>query len=108
MKELRMPKGWVLVGTNALEFGNTETRAEKARRFHKMNVLIKNTPKMKLDELIEEGEKAAIIKSAKKASYDKAKKEGKLWTKAQKLASKEAKKEARKTTRLANKTVATA
>ena len=29
MRELRMPKGWVLFGTNALEFGNTETKAER-------------------------------------------------------------------------------
>lgn len=54
----RMAKGWTLVATNALEFGDTETRAEKARRFHKADLLIKHTPKLKLEALIEEGVKA--------------------------------------------------
>lgn len=48
----RMAKGWTLVATNALEFGNTETRAERTRRFHKADLLIKHTPKLKLEALI--------------------------------------------------------
>ena len=56
----RMAKGWTLVATNALEFGNTETRAEKVRRFHKTDLLIKHTPKLKLEALIEEGIKAYL------------------------------------------------
>lgn len=67
MKNLRMPKGWVLVGTNALEFGNIETKAEKNKRFHKFNNLIRNTRSLKLDELIEEGEKAYLEMQKKKA-----------------------------------------
>jgi len=56
----RMAKGWTLVATNALEFGSTETRAEKVRRFHKADLLIKHTPKLKLEALIEEGIKAYL------------------------------------------------
>lgn len=56
----RMAKGWTLVATNALEFGNTETRAEKVRKFHKADLLIKHTPKLKLEALIEEGIKAYL------------------------------------------------
>lgn len=56
----RMAKGWTLVATNALEFGNTETRAEKVRRFHKADLLIKHTPKLKLEALIEESIKAYL------------------------------------------------
>ena len=52
MKNLRMPKGWTLVGTNALDFGNTETKAEKNKRFHKFNNLIRNTRSLKLHKLI--------------------------------------------------------
>lgn len=59
------------------------------------------------NDLREEGMKAALEKEARKASYQKAKKEGKLWTKAQKLASKEAKREARKAARLAKKNAVT-
>lgn len=47
MRELRMPKGWVLFGTNALEFGNTETKAEKVRRMRKFDNAIRNTKKAK-------------------------------------------------------------
>ena len=67
MKNLRMPKGWTLVGTNALEFGNTETKVEKNKRFHKFNNLIRNTHSLKLGELIEEGEKAYTEMQKKKA-----------------------------------------
>lgn len=67
MKNLRMPKGWTLVGTNALDFGNTETKAEKNKRFHKFSNLIRNTRSLKLDELIEEGEKAYLEMQKKKA-----------------------------------------
>ena len=56
----RMAKGWTLVATNALEFGSTETRAEKVRRFHKADLLIKHIPKLKLEALIEEGIKAYL------------------------------------------------
>ena len=71
----RMAKGWTLVATNALEFGNTETRAEKTRRFHKADLLIKHTPKLKLEALIEEGVKAynELEEKGKKAKIKKAK-----------------------------------
>lgn len=71
----RMAKGWTLVATNALEFGNTETRAEKVRRFHKADLLIKHTPKLKLEALIEEGVKAynELEEKEKKAKIKKAK-----------------------------------
>lgn len=71
----RMAKGWTLVATNALEFGNTETKAEKARRFHKADLLVKHTPKLKLEALIEEGVKAynELEEKEKKAKIKKAK-----------------------------------
>lgn len=71
----RMAKGWTLVATNSLEFGNTETKAEKARRFHKADLLIKHTPKLKLEALIEEGVKAynELEEKEKRAKIKKAK-----------------------------------
>ena len=69
----RMAKGCTLEATNALEFGNTETKAEKARRFHKADLLIKHTPKLKLEALIEEGVKAYIDAEEKNEKNKKTK-----------------------------------
>jgi len=43
MSELRMPKGWTLVGTSDMSYGDTETRAEKIKREHRFRNLIRNT-----------------------------------------------------------------
>jgi hypothetical protein len=79
MRELRMPKGWIHIGTNAFEFGNTETKAEKSRREKKVNDIIRSTKVTKpimvetkgvitfiAQDLIDEGDKAAVAKKARK------------------------------------------
>lgn len=94
MRELRMPKGWVHIGTNAFEFGNTETKAEKLRREKKANDIIRSTKVTKpvmvetkgvitfvAQDLIEEGNAAAAAKSSRKASLMSAFAEKKLKSK---------------------------
>jgi hypothetical protein len=98
MRELRMPKGWKHVGTNV--WFEEKTDAEKRAHQRKVNRIMRNCKKLSADELIKEGEQAEIAKNARKASYDAAKREGKLWTKAQKDAAKAAKKLATRNARL--------
>lgn len=101
--EKRMAKGWTLLATNAFEFGKTETKAERIRKEKRFRDLIKRTSKLKLEELIQEGFDAEKVLNAKKAAYEKAKKEGRLLSLAEKNKLKAEKKEARRAKRLAKK-----
>jgi hypothetical protein len=59
MENLRMPKGWTLVGTNRLDFGETKTREEKLKKDHKANNILRNTLTCKkLTDIAEDTEKA--------------------------------------------------
>ena len=79
MRELRMPKGWIHIGTNAFEFGHNETKVERVRREQKFNNAIRSTKVTKpimvetkgvitfiAQDLIDEGDKAAVAKKARK------------------------------------------
>ena len=54
---MRMPKGWTLVGTNDLGFGNTETKADKIKRDSKFNKAIKNVKVRTYEEMQKEAER---------------------------------------------------
>lgn len=78
-----MPKGWTLFGTNALEFGNTETRQERVRREARFANAIRNTPvnKMTEEEAKEHSEKLFEAKQMSNAQLLQAFKEKKLKSK---------------------------
>ena len=101
MSDLRMPKGWVLIGTNA--GFNAITSQEFKQKVAKADKLIRNTKRMSIKELNDDAEAFDKVRAARKASYDAAKKAGKLNSKAQKAKIKAKKAEARKAKRLAAK-----
>ena len=101
MSDLRMPKGWVSMGTN-VGF-NAITSQEFKQKVAKADKLIRKTKRMSIKELKEEAEAFDKVRAARKASYDAAKKAGKLNSKAQKAKIKVEKAEARKAKRLAAK-----
>lgn len=98
MRELRAPKGWKIIGVNV--WSSDRTDAEKRAQQKRVNRIMRNCKKLSADELIQEGVEAEIAKNARKAAYENAKREGKLWTKTQKDAAKAAKKLARRNARL--------
>jgi hypothetical protein len=78
VKDLRMPKGWMLFATNRSEFGEeVKTREERMRRDHKAQVMIKNVKSEKLEKLEENAEKDFIAAEDRKrnllAAYDEKK-----------------------------------
>ena len=79
---------WTLVGTNALGFGDQETKEQKARRMQKFDNMIRNTNVKTEEELKKDADKAFKAEQERKdalvAAYD-----------AKKLKSKDAIKEAR-------------
>lgn len=81
MKTMRMPKGWTLVGTNAVNFGIDETREEKFKREQRFRKAIRNVKHMKIEELEEESEKLFSAREAKNANLLKAFNEKKLKSK---------------------------
>ena len=101
MSDLRMPKGWVSMGTNA--GFNATTSQELKQKVAKADNLIRNTKRMDIKGLNDEAEAFDKARVARKASYDAAKKAGKLNSKAQKAKIKAAKAEARRAKRLAAK-----
>lgn len=53
MKNMRVPrvsKGWIFVGTNALELDNVESKQDRIHRERKFNKLIDNTEVNRMDE----------------------------------------------------------
>lgn len=81
MKTMRMSKGWTLVGTNALEFGNTETRQERVRRERKFNNAINNAKSITVEEMKKESEKLFDAKNAENVQLLQAFKDKKLKSK---------------------------
>lgn len=98
MKEYRLPKGWTGFFTNA-SFMNTESPADKRKREQISNNMLRNCKKKDAHELLEFNEKAYELATKMKASYEQAKKDGKLLNPKQKAALKEEKKAARKAKR---------
>lgn len=82
MRTMRMPKGWTLVGTNALEFGNTETRQERIRREQKFNNAIRNAKSQSVEDMKKESDKLFDAKNADNAQLLQAFKDKKLKSKA--------------------------
>lgn len=82
MRTMRMSKGWTLVGTNSLEFGNTETRQERVRRERKFNNAINNAKSITVEEMKKESEKLFDTKNAENVQLLQAFKDKKLKSKA--------------------------
>ena len=101
MSDLRMSKGWVSMGTNA--GFNAITSQEFKQKVAKADKLIRKTKRISIKELNDEAEAFDKVRAARKASYNAAKKAGKLNSKAQKAKIKAGKVEARKAKRLAAK-----
>lgn len=110
-----MAKEWILVGTNASEFGDTRTRKEKrkdaARQNKAFNHLMAKTNVRSYEKMIEDAEKAYNAKQAEDAALlqafaDKKLKSKTLIKQAQELKRKRSEKKAVKAQ--AKKAVATA
>lgn len=103
MREYRLPKGWSNFSTNASWMANTESAADKRKREKYGNNLIRNTHRVSGEELAKKNDLAFAQKQKKDASYEQAKKEGKLLSQKQKDAIKEQKRTERIAKRKGNK-----
>lgn len=74
---------WTLIGTNALGYGDPETRGQKVRRRKKFEDKIRNTTILSEEQLKEESERAYVAELARKEELVDAYKSKKL--KSQKL-----------------------
>ena len=110
-----MAKGWELVGTNAMEFGDTRTRDEKrrdsARQAKAFNRLMATTKIRSYEKMVEDAKKSYNTKQAENAALlqafaDKKLKSKTLIKRAQGLKRKQADNKAAKAQ--AKKAVATA
>ena len=79
---MRMPKGWVLVGTNAMEYGDTKTRREKIRRQQKFDNAIRNITKRSAKKMEEDSEQSYKAQVAENEKLLQAFKDKKLKSKA--------------------------
>lgn len=81
-----MAKGWNLVGTNAMEFGDTRTKDEKrrdaAQRNKAFNRLMATTKVRSFEKMVEDAEKSYNIKQAENAALLQAFADKKLKSKA--------------------------
>lgn len=81
-----MAKGWKLVGTNAIEFGDTRTRDEKrrdsARQTKVFNRLMATTEVRSYEKMVEDVEKSYNAKQAENAALLQAFADKKLKSKA--------------------------
>lgn len=81
-----MAKGWNLVGTNAMEFGDTRTRDEKrrdaARQNRTFNRLMATTKVRSYEKMVEDAEKSYNAKQTENAALLQAFAEKKLKSKA--------------------------
>lgn len=59
MRDLRMPKGWTLIGTNRFEF-NSPTKEEKRKNIKKLDRAIRNIEKKSYEKLQEESDQSYI------------------------------------------------
>lgn len=81
-----MAKGWKLVGTNAMEFGDTRTREEKrrdsARQTRTFNRLMATTEVRSYEKMVEDAEKSYNAKQVENAALLQAFADKKLKSKA--------------------------
>lgn len=97
MSDLRMPKGWVSMGTNA--GFNATTSQELKQKVAKADKVIRNTKRMEIKDLNKEADKYFAAKLSLKTASEA----GKLNTKAQKAKIKAEKAAVRKEKRIAKK-----
>ncbi|MCD8211185.1 MAG: hypothetical protein LUC37_06560 [Prevotella sp.] len=100
MSDLRMPKGWTLVGTSDMAYGDPETKQDKLKRDHQLNSMIRNTPIRSEEEITKESDELAKRNKARKDSLAQAYEDKKLKSKD---LIKEARKIVRKNKRKKNK-----
>ena len=81
MKNMRMPVGWTLVGTNDLGFGNTETKMEKIKREQKFDKAIHNIVERSIEKMQEDAEKTFLARTNEEAQLLQAYEEKKLKSK---------------------------
>ena len=96
----RVTKGWKLFGTNEQDAYSAEARRKYDTYCIKLD---RKTKRLKADELQKWIDNAYEAGVARKESYQKAKSEGILKTRKEKIALKEARKAERKAKRLAKK-----
>ena len=65
MRTMRMAKGWELVGTSDMSFGNTETREEKCKREQKFRNAIRNLTSPTYEQMEEQSLKRYDEREAK-------------------------------------------
>ena len=58
MKDMRMPKGWTLVGTNATEYGDTEIAVDRQRRLRKLSNTTRIMEKRNAEKMEEDSDKS--------------------------------------------------
>ena len=66
MKDKRMPKGWVLVGTSDLSYGENHDRHEIFKREQKFRNVNRNIPRRSVEEMEKEAVEAYIANEAYK------------------------------------------
>lgn len=77
-----MAKGWKMIATSDMSYGNTTTPAQKRRNEHGMRNLIRNTATMKKEEdLKKESDNAGDVKAMQEAQLKVAYTEKKLKSK---------------------------
>lgn len=76
-----MAKGWTLVGTNAFEFGKTETKRDRVKQEQRNARMIKNAVRPKYEELSKESLNAAVAKEQYKTQLIEALEQGRLKSK---------------------------
>ena len=82
MKNIRMAKGWTLVGTNAMDFGDTKTRRDKIRRQQRFDKAIRNLTVRSAEKMEEDAEKSYKERSVENDKLLKAYADKKLKSKA--------------------------
>lgn len=78
---MRMPKGWTLVGTNAIGYGDVETKRERIKRMQKFDTAIHNFSKRTEEEMKEDANKTFLSKKENNAQLLQAFNEKKLKSK---------------------------
>ena len=82
MKTMRMPKGWTLVGTSLIGYGDTETKEEKIKRMKKFDNVINNLQKRSIEDMEKDADDSYEKNTAYKAQLFNAFNEKKLKSKA--------------------------
>ena len=82
MKTMRMPKGWTLVGTNAMDYGDTNTKQDKIRKQQRFDRAIRNITKRTAEQMEKDSEKSYAEQTVENNKLLRAYKDKKLKSKA--------------------------